>query len=59
MRTQTGNRSTNANRAACWLPQPARQRVLDLSHWQSRAAHGHTWNARAAARPTQAFKRFT
>ena len=28
-----------------WLPsQAAMPRALDLSHWLSRAARGHTWN---------------
>jgi len=32
-----------------WLPaQVAMPRALDLSHWLSRAARGHTWNGHGA-----------
>jgi hypothetical protein len=32
-----------------WLPTDARHaRALDLSHWQSRAARGFTWNSHGA-----------
>jgi hypothetical protein len=41
-----------------WLPpQAALPRALDVSHWLSRAAHGHTWNGHAAmARPGARFE---
>jgi hypothetical protein len=32
-----------------WMP-AAPAAGLDLSHWQSRAARGHTWNGRASTR---------
>ena len=41
----------NATQAApgAWLPaQAALPRPLDLSHWLSRAARGHTWNGSGA-----------
>lgn len=37
--------------AAGWLPaQAVAPRALDLSHWLSRAARGHTWNGGATSR---------
>jgi hypothetical protein len=49
MKTQANFRSTNRATAPCWLP-ASPSRSVDLSHWQSRAARGHTWNADAATR---------
>ncbi|MEO8018506.1 MAG: hypothetical protein ABI769_11875 [Pseudomonadota bacterium] len=41
------SRGTVAQRG--WLPAAAATpRTLDLAHWQSRAARGHTWNSGAA-----------
>jgi hypothetical protein len=32
-----------------WLPMDAlHARALDVSHWQSRAGRGHTWNSHGA-----------
>jgi hypothetical protein len=49
------NKSTNhptARSASPWLrTAPHTARALDVSHWQSRAARGHSWNAAAATRP--------
>jgi hypothetical protein len=33
---------------AAWLPRLAPTRTLNPSHWLSRAAHGHSWNAAGA-----------
>jgi hypothetical protein len=45
---------TRPRTAAGWLPaQAAAPRALDLSHWLSRAARGHTWNGDATSRRRQ------
>jgi hypothetical protein len=49
MKSQANSRSKSRATALCWLPGPA-ARSVDLSHWLSRAARGHTWNADAAMR---------
>jgi hypothetical protein len=37
--------ATHTDRPQGWLPAPATVgRTLDISHWQSRAARGFTWN---------------
>ena len=41
--------TTRATGAPGWLPAHA-TRALDLSHWLSRAARGHTWNGGASSR---------
>jgi hypothetical protein len=54
MKTVT-NYQTSAVREICaWLPMEVRKpRALNVSHWRSRAARGHSWNAGAAMRITQ------
>lgn len=43
-----------AGAATGWLPaQAVMPRALDLSHWLSRAARGHTWNGDAHSRRRQ------
>jgi hypothetical protein len=43
--------ATHADRPRGWLPEPATvARALDLSHWQSRAARGFTWNRRGSSK---------
>jgi hypothetical protein len=45
MKTPAPNRPAPAGNAG-WLPTPASlPRAVDLSHWLSRAARGHSWNA--------------
>lgn len=43
--------ATRAAATTGWLPaQASLPRRLDLSHWLSRAARGHTWNGDAHSR---------
>jgi hypothetical protein len=48
MKTSTQRPARNSV-ATGWLP-TAPARSLDLSHWQSRAARGFSWNAAAPTR---------
>ena len=49
MKIPAHSRQTTRAAARGWLPDsPARS--VDLAHWLSRAARGHTWNAGAAMR---------
>jgi hypothetical protein len=48
MKTPANYRNSTP-RAIGWLPAAvAAPRALDLSHWLSRAARGHTWNGPGA-----------
>jgi hypothetical protein len=45
MNTPAHHAHTAATAPRGWLPAPAAPpRALDVSHWLSRAARGHTWN---------------
>jgi len=48
MKTPANYRTTAPAAAGAWLPRAAVPRALDLSHWLSRAARGHTWNGPGA-----------
>lgn len=45
MKTSANYRTATPAVPGAWLPaQAALPPALDLSHWLSRAARGHTWN---------------
>jgi len=48
MKTSANYRNAVPAAAGAWLPPPAVPRALDVSHWLSRAARGHTWNGHGA-----------
>jgi len=49
MKTSANYRNATHTAPGAWLPaHAASARVLDLSHWLSRAARGHTWNGSGA-----------
>lgn len=47
MKPTANYRIATPSGTCAWLPRLAPPRALDPSHWLSRAAHGHSWNAAA------------
>lgn len=47
MKPTANYRIATPSGTCAWLPRLAPPRALDPSHWLSRAARGHSWNAAA------------